>query len=61
MDIIDRASELQATQTQMALNSHFKTHQRKLVVSAIRCAKCDGVIPEARRIASPGCQYCIYC
>ncbi len=61
MDDLDRASELEQKQRQMALSSHFKTKQPKLVISAVRCFNCDAVIPEARRIASQGCQYCIYC
>ena len=61
MDFLDRASELEQKHTQMALTSHFKNKQPKLVISAVRCIECDEAIPEARRVASQGCQYCIYC
>lgn len=29
--------------------------------SAHWCDECDTEIPEARRIAAPGCRLCIYC
>ncbi len=29
--------------------------------SAFRCQDCDESIPEERRKASPGCQYCVEC
>lgn len=61
MDELDRASELEQKQTQMALTKHFQANKSKLVISAIHCENCDDVIPEARRLAIQGCQYCIHC
>lgn len=30
-------------------------------VSALECGECDVAIPEARRLAVPGCQLCVDC
>jgi len=61
MDDLDRASELEQKQRQMALSSHFNAKRKTLVISALNCIECDEKIPEARRVASQGCQYCINC
>ena len=31
------------------------------LVSLLRCKECDEEIPEGRRLAVPGVQYCIHC
>jgi len=61
MDFLDRAGEQEIKNNQMALDNHFKTQQVKLVKSAENCNECGDEIPEARRKASEGCQYCINC
>ena len=61
MDDLDRASALEIKHTQMALSSHLKANQSKLVVSAVNCVECGDLIPEARRLVVQGCQHCIYC
>ncbi len=61
MDDLDRASALELKQTQMALTRHFNVQQTKLTLSATHCHECATVIPDARRKASQGCQYCINC
>lgn len=61
MDMLDKASEVEASQRKMALSRHFQSNQIKLVASATHCIECGCDIPEARRIASQGCQYCIDC
>ena len=61
MDIFDRASEQEQKNTQMALTQHQKANTATFVVSALECRECGDDIPEARRVASQGCQYCIGC
>jgi phage/conjugal plasmid C-4 type zinc finger TraR family protein len=61
MDFLDRASEQEIKNNQMALDNHFKAKQIKLIKSAENCIECGDEIPEARREASKGCQYCINC
>ncbi|MFT6986237.1 MAG: phage/conjugal plasmid C-4 type zinc finger TraR family protein [Psychromonas sp.] len=61
MDNLDHASALEMKQTQMAISSQQQSSKSKFVVSAVNCVACDEVIPSARRLAIPGCQYCIYC
>lgn len=61
MDIFDSASEQEQKDTQMALRQHRKANTTLFVVSALECRECGHDIPEARRVASQGCQYCIGC
>lgn len=58
MDIIDSASEVEELQRNAALAAH---RINRLAVSAIRCSDCDEELPEARRIAYPGCTMCVDC
>ncbi|CAE6928906.1 TraR/DksA C4-type zinc finger protein [Vibrio parahaemolyticus] len=62
MDVFDRASALEAKQNEMALTNHF-AKQAKAVEqeSAQECIECDSPIPEGRRHAVKGCQYCAAC
>ena len=57
-DIIDSASEVEELQRNAALAAH---RINRLAVSAIRCSDCDEELPEARRIAYPGCTMCVDC
>ncbi len=61
MDDLDRAAELEIKQRQMALDDHFLRNSKKLVIGAMNCIECDDVIPSARRLAVPGCTYCVNC
>ena len=62
MDVFDRASALEAQQNEVALANHFaKQAQGTPQVSASTCPECDRPIPEGRRQAMPGCQYCATC
>lgn len=58
MDIIDSASEVEELQRNAALAAH---RINWLAVSAVRCKCCDEELPEARRIAYPGCTMCVDC
>lgn len=58
MDIIDSASEVEELQRNAALAAH---RINRLAVSATRCKCCDEELPEARRIAYPGCTMCVDC
>jgi len=57
-DTIDAASELEELQRQTAIQAHRINHN---AVSAEHCEECGDPIPEARRIAVPGCQTCAEC
>ena len=58
MDIIDSASEVEELQRNAALAAHRMSRD---AVSAMRCSDCDEELPEARRIAYPGCTMCVDC
>lgn len=58
MDIIDSASEVEELQRNAALAAH---RINRLAVSAVRCKCCDEELPQARRIAYPGCTMCVDC
>ncbi|EPV5843375.1 TraR/DksA family transcriptional regulator [Escherichia coli] len=58
MDIIDSASEVEELHRNAALAAH---RMNRDAVSAIRCSDCDEELPEARRIAYPGCTMCVDC
>ncbi|EFL6449071.1 TraR/DksA family transcriptional regulator [Escherichia coli] len=57
-DTIDAASELEELQRQTAIQAHRINHN---AVSAEHCEECGEDIPQARRIAVPGCQTCAEC
>lgn len=57
-EIIDAANELVEQNLQIAIQAH---RLNRNLVSAIRCACCDEELPEARRIAYPGCTMCVDC
>ncbi|WP_438436552.1 TraR/DksA family transcriptional regulator [Kluyvera georgiana] len=58
MDIIDTASEVEELQRNAALAAH---RMNRDAVSAVRCSDCDEELPQARRIAYPGCTMCVDC
>lgn len=57
-DIIDSASEVEELQRNAALAAH---RINRLAVSAVKCSDCGDELPEARRIAYPGCTMCVDC
>lgn len=57
-DAIDAASELEELQRQAAIQAHRIDHN---AVSAEHCEECGEDIPQARRVAVPGCQTCAEC
>ncbi|MBG0621142.1 TraR/DksA family transcriptional regulator [Enterobacter roggenkampii] len=57
-DIIDQANELVEHRLQLAIQKH---RIDKNEVSAKHCSECGEDIPEARRVAMPGCQTCASC
>ncbi|TDX14820.1 TraR/DksA family transcriptional regulator [Buttiauxella sp. BIGb0552] len=58
MDIIDNASELEELHRNAALS---RARLNEHAISATHCRECDEELPEARRIAIPGCQLCASC
>lgn len=57
-EIIDAANELVEQNLQLAIQAHRLNRNS---VSAMRCDNCDEPLPEARRIAYPGCTMCVDC
>jgi len=57
-DIIDQANELVEHRLQLAIQRH-RIDQK--AVSAEHCSECGEGIPEARRVAMPGCKTCASC
>ena len=57
-DIIDQANELVEHRLQLAIQKH-RIDQN--AVSAEHCSECEEDIPEARRVAMPGCKTCTSC
>lgn len=57
-DIIDSASEVEELQRNAALAAHRINRD---AVSAVCCKCCNEELPEARRIAYPGCTMCVDC
>lgn len=57
-DIIDQANELVEQRLQLAIQKH-RIDQN--AVSAEHCSECEEDIPEARRVAMPGCKTCASC
>lgn len=58
MDIADQA---QAEIERMNVKVSRTSSQKTTPVSAEFCAECGEPIPEARRLAVPGCRLCIDC
>ncbi len=61
-DVIDHASGTETQFTEVALaNQLLRSSQNAEKESALDCEECGDPIPEARRKASKGCQFCIAC
>lgn len=62
MNDFDRASALEAKQTEVALANHMAKQKNKMETeSAEECIECEKAIPKARQEAVKGCQYCMNC
>lgn len=59
MDYADQAAEREAIHRAEAL-AKAQSYQRT-GISRLFCLSCDDPIPEPRRVAVPGVQYCIQC
>lgn len=59
MDQFDHASEIETLHREAAIQQHQnRTKKRE---SAYECQSCGEPIPEARRLAVPGCLMCVDC
>lgn len=61
MDDADVAAALIETARTAALFRHQQQRAKVTVPSALLCATCGERIPDARRAAVPGTQFCIHC
>jgi len=59
MDIFDQAQDL-AGREQAAISRRAMAVPNK-TPSAHICEECEEEIPEARRLAAPGCRLCVRC
>lgn len=57
-DLIDRANEVADAQLQTLI---AKQLNRQAGPAALWCEDCGERIPEARRVAVPGCDCCVSC
>lgn len=60
MDEIDRANEQAEDNRRQAL-ANFDRHRRRRAESLAECLECGEAIPEDRRQAVPGVEYCRTC
>lgn len=63
-DFYDRASEQEEMHRDFALQKlsrQMAAESRNVSDSAVECEDCDEPIPRARRVAAPGCRFCVEC
>lgn len=60
-DIADFANDLVQERIDQALAARNAAKSSSVVHSFLFCEGCDDPIPEARRVASPGCTQCVQC
>ncbi|MGH8331543.1 MAG: TraR/DksA C4-type zinc finger protein [Pseudomonas fluorescens] len=61
-DIADFANDLVQERIDQALAARLLAAKPALAaLSFLFCETCDGPIPEARRLAQPGCTQCVEC
>lgn len=61
-DIADFANDLVLERVDQALAARRITAKPALAAhSFLFCEECDEPIPEARRVAQPGCKHCVDC
>lgn len=53
----EMAQRMQETQLQQAIDNRVQYQGE----SAVACDACDEEIPQARRLAVPGCRFCVDC
>jgi len=58
---MDRAQAREEEMRQDALAERARRARPEAAESALVCAGCEQQIPEARRLAVPGCQLCVEC
>lgn len=56
----DRSSENEILYIKSSLAAH-SARAKETGESLFECFECGDEIPEGRRLASPGCKYCIEC
>lgn len=62
VDIVDFANDLVQERIDQALAARRLAAKPALAaLSFLFCETCDGPIPEARRLAQPGCTQCVDC
>jgi phage/conjugal plasmid C-4 type zinc finger TraR family protein len=62
VDIVDFANDLVQERIDQALAARLLAAKPALAAhSFLFCESCDGPIPEARRLAQPGCTQCVDC
>lgn len=60
-DIADFANDLVQERIDQALAARKAAKSASVVHSFLFCEGCDDPIPDARRVASPGCTQCVQC
>ncbi|WP_350649036.1 TraR/DksA family transcriptional regulator [Pseudomonas sp. HY13-MNA-CIBAN-0226] len=60
-DIADFANDLVQERIDQALAARRVAQSELVVHSFLFCEGCDDRIPEARRLAQPGCTQCVLC
>jgi phage/conjugal plasmid C-4 type zinc finger TraR family protein len=60
-DIADFANDLVQERIDQAMAARSAAKAESVAHSLLFCEACDDPIPEARRLASPGCSQCISC
>lgn len=60
-DLADFANDLVQERLDQALAARQLLRPELAAYSFLICEDCDGPIPEARRLAQPGCTMCVTC
>lgn len=61
MDIFDQAQEADAQFNRMSIDAIKRLAASQRYESSYLCGWCGEAIPEARRLAVPGCELCARC
>jgi len=59
MDDVDRAQDQEDMFRRRAISA--AAGKTRATTSAFHCIDCENTISEARRIAAPGCERCVFC
>lgn len=60
-DQFDRAQELDARYTRLALDLQLRAMREEEGINQTTCIECGDEIPKGRRNAYPGCVRCVFC